>query len=669
MKNKILNILSLFALLSMLIISGCDDDMEVGPTVTVNSVDPLAAFTLDEVTLEGANLHTVINVFVGDRHTEITSQSETSLTFIVPRTAEPGPNVITLAMEKGYRVTNPLEVLVRPIPEIEAISPSAADIGETVTIRGINLGELSSATIGGMEATIVSASNSELVLEVPGGLPINTEAVIELSTTEATTTSESVFYVGPNLVANSDLEGGSGDEFDNWEKLNGGDQMTGVTGTEAYFGRSMHIVPANNNPWNTQLATQEMQLNLNSEYTAFFWAKAEAEGAIMRVSSSQFNHHGSGSDFFYGETVDIPTEWTQLSWTFTVTADLPSYKLVLDMGEGNVPFLIDNVTLIETGAAGPPIPENVIANSGFEDGLESWEVLNGTFEISSEEVHCGSQALKVTGAGNPDQPWRTQISSTDLPLEAGTEYEVSFWALSTAPDVEVSVSLSRYNGGDGSDYFYSAAQTITEEWAEYTWRFTAQDPPSGLQALVMDLGRSDQVFYIDDVSIKEYIAPINILPDPSFEDGIRPTSEGAVWEVLNGTIEETTVADEVFDGAKAVKVTSPGGNPWETQMASDPIPLTVGNRYGIRLRAKAAGPGGEIRVSVSRYTDGSDPRSDYFYGDNVAVTEEWAEYNWTFEVLTDLPDGHSIVLDLGEFAQTYFIDMVEVYEIPPFSCP
>jgi len=674
MKNIFYNIIGVFAVACMLFLTSCDDELDLGPTVLIDSVNPEAVFTGEEVTITGENLHTVINVFVGNRHaTDVVDQSESSIRFVVPATAEPGDNKVVLAMKNGYRVSRDLEVNLRPIPVIETISPSAAAPGENVTIRGLNLGELTSARIGGIEATIASASNNELELTVPSGLPLNTPAAIELETVETTTTSTSIFYVGPNLVANSDFEAGSGDDFDSWEKLNSGDQMTERTGAEAYAGRSIHIVPAANNPWSTQLATQEMQLNLNSEYTVLFWAKADDAGAFMRVSSSQFNHHGSGSDFFYGDNQDIPTEWTQMTWTFTVTADLPSYKLVMDMGEGSVPFAIDNVTLIETGAAGPPIPDNQVMNPGFENGLENWTLANGMIEASSEDVHCGAQALKVTGAGNPDQAWRTQLQSDGMMLTAGVDYEVKMWAKATADNVPISVSVSRYNGGDGSDYFYSDQQVITQEWAEYSWTFTAQDPPSGINSLVLDLGRSAEVFYIDDISVKEALPAVNILADGSFENGISTSeapNEDAAWEVFNGMFEITTNADEVADGSQALKVTG-AGNPdqaWRTQIGYQHIPeLVAGTEYRVSIMARATAPDVPISVSVSQYNGGDG--SDYFYGDPQTITQEWAEYTWTFTA-QDPPSGSNrLVLDLGRSAEVFFIDNVVVSEVEAFMCP
>ena len=659
MKNRILYILGLFALTPLLFLTGCNDELEIGPTVTISSITPGSAYGGDAITIQGENLNTVDAVFVGDKHAnDIQSMSESSITFIVPRTAAVGQSTITLAMANNYRVTSDnFEVLLRPVPEIYAISPSGAAPGEEVTIAGVNLDILTSVTVGGVAANTVSATSSRLVITVPDGLPLNSTTEIEVATQEASAVSTSIFYVGNNKIANSDFELGSGDDFDSWDKFNGGDQMTEVTGGDAYFGRSMRVVGAAANPWNTQLASAPMELNFGSEYTAVLWAKAEAAGAQMRVSASQYD--GNGADYFYGETVDIPTEWTQLSWTFTVGKDLETHRFILDMGMTNVPFLIDNVTLIETGAAGPPIPQNLLANNGFENGLDNWAVLNGSIEVTTEEIHCGNQALKITGAGN--NPWDTQMAADVVPLVLGQQYEVKLWAKAAEDGAAMRISASRYNGGNGDDYFYGADVSLTTDWAEYTWVFTVgKDIPDG-HHLVLDMGAANKVFYLDDVSLTEYVdvPPVNLLANGSFEDGLES------WAVLNGSIEPTT--EDAADGTNALKVTGAGNNPWETQMAADAVPLVFGQRYGVKLMAKAIGDGAVMRISASRWNNSNG--DDYFYGDDAMLTTEWAEYTWEFTVGKDIPDGHHIVLDMGASAQTFFIDNIILYEIPEFVCP
>lgn len=683
MTNRINFIYGLMALSLFLFTTSCKKEI-VAPTVTITSLSAAAAFGGDELVLQGENLHTVENVFVGERHAaDILGQNEGSLTFIVPTSAVSGASTITLAMVNGYRVSTDFEVLLRPVPVIHTISPSAAAPGEEVHIAGENMDILTNASIGGVSATIVSATPGLVTLMIPDGPVLNSPAEIELTAEGGTDVSTSTFYVGTNYIAFSDFEAGSGDDFEGWEKMNGGDNMTEATGADAYFGRSMRIVGAGNNPWDTQLGSTPTNLNIGSEHTVLLWARAESEGVLISPSFSQWNG-GDGSDYFYGDPVELSTEWAQYSWTFI--SELPPSgveRLVLDMGRSDGAFYIDNVTLVETGASGPPIAENLLPDGGFEngtypadtpDGVASWEVLNGDFAITTDanNVHCGNQALQVTGAGTPDQAWRTQVAAEHIDLVVGTEYEVSIWAKSMGPEVPISVSVSRWNNSDGSDYFYGDPQNINGEWAEYTWTFVAQDPPSGVQRLVLDLGRSAETFFIDDVSVKEKLPPVNILPDGGFENGIYPadTPDGvASWEVLNGVFEITTTGDEVFEGSQALRVTGEG-NPdqaWRTQMAAEHVDLVAGNTYRVSIMAKSTGPEVPISISVSRWNNSDG--SDYFYGDVQNINGDWAEYTWTF-VAQDPPSGvQRVVLDLGRSAEVFFLDNIVLYEVPEFTCP
>ncbi len=239
MKNLKNIIFSLLAITIVFSISSCEEDEGTVGNVEIMNMNTNSAFPLEDVTIEGAGFNTVQFVFVGTRQATFQLEGNT-LTFQVPQSASPGMNTVTLAMANNYRVTTEIEVLVRPIPVINTISPSAANTGEQVTIKGISLGNVETVTVGGVEAEIVSAEVEELVFTIPAGLPANLPAVINLVSSGGEASSESIFYVGENLIANSTLEQGDGDNFINWGKFNGADLLTATTAEgEAYAGRTL----------------------------------------------------------------------------------------------------------------------------------------------------------------------------------------------------------------------------------------------------------------------------------------------------------------------------------------------------------------------------------------------------------------------------------------------
>lgn len=636
MKMYYKRIAGLLLLAVLMVTISCKED-EV-PVVGISSVDVTSAYPLDDVTLEGTNFSTVQFVFVGNRQATFQLDGDV-LTFQVPEGSVPGMNTVTLAMVDNYRVTTQLEVLVRPTPVIQTISPSAAAAGQNVTIAGSSLDNLEIVTIGEVQANVVSNTANELVITVPAGLPANTPAAIKIVTQGGETTSESTFFVGENLVVNGELEAGSGDDFDNWGKWNGGAGMTATTG-DAYTGRALKAVAVGGDAWRSQFVSDPVPTQVGVEYTLMIWIKGE-QGTPGVGGNIRFSTNPSAQ---YSGNYDITGEWQQVLWTFT--ANEAATRVVLDLGViQDAVYFVDNITFVATGNAGA---SNELDNSGFENGLTGWEVLNGNIEISTEDANGGSNSVKVSpAAGNP---WDTQMAANGVPLNFGGMYEVKLWAKAAGPGGVMRVSVSQYDG-NGADYFYGADVNLTEEWAEYTWTFeVTNDLPT--HRLVLDMGAGSQVFYVDDVTLTEVItAPVeNLIANGSFEDDLTD------WEVLNGTIEVST--DDANDGSKSVLVSPGGGNPWDTQMAATGIELTFEGTYQVTLWAKGTGPGAVMRISMSQY-DGNG--ADYFYGDDIAITEEWAEYTWTIEVTNDLPT-HRLVLDMGAGTQAFYVDNITLTE-------
>ncbi len=629
---------------SLFFMTGCED--EFTETVLIDGSSAESIFQGEPISITGEGFDEVMFVFVGKSQVNFTQDGST-LTFTVPDDEAVGGTMITLAMRDNRRVTYPLEVLLAPRPVIQGFTPFVA-IGEDLVITGTSLDNNTSITIDGVDATVVSASDTELIATVPDGVndggPISFEITTDYGTTEPTT----AFYARENELANSDMESGEGDEFTDWEKLNGGDGMTAVTGDDGYGGtRSMHVVPANSNPWNSQFASTSVPLIFGETYTIVLWAKAEAAGAIMRVSVSQWD--GNGADYFYGETVELSTSWEQYTWTFEVTNDLPTHRVVLDMGEGNVPFVIDHIGLVPgvLGSAGPP---ELLTNSDFEDGLTGWETLNGAHDVSTAEFYCGTSSMTATGAGA--NPWDTQLASTPMVLEVGTDYEISFWAKAAGPDGVFRVSMSQFASGQSDDFFYSPDLEIPEEWTYFSFVTTAQATSTGDQRLLFDMGATTQTFFVDGVSVKEYVSPASIYANGGFEDGLTG------WETLNGAHDVSTA--EFYSGTSSMTATGAGANPWDTQLASDPIALTVGQDYKISFWAKAAGPDGVFRISMSQFASGQS--DDFFYSSDLEIPEDWTYFSFVTTAEATSTGVHRLLFDMGATTQTFFVDDVVVVE-------
>lgn len=643
--KKIKYILGCLAVASLLLVNtSCEED--VLADVSISTISEDAVYQGSPVSLTGDGFDQVQFVFVGAIQADFTLDGNT-ITFNVPDEAPVGQTTITLAMPKNVRATYVFEVVLKPSPVITTFDPFVP-VGSDLIITGTSLNNETSVTVDGIAATIVSVNDTELVVTVPSGVDESAAIDFEITTSYGSVSPGTAFYARESVVIGSDLElSGENGPFVGWELLNdGGGAITAITG--GYGGsRSMRIVPGGGNPWDRQVASDPVTLDFGAEYTVVLWAKGESSGAIMRVSASQYD--GAGADYFYGETVELSTNWEQYTWTFTVGKDLPTHRLVLDMGAGAVPFQIDQIGLVP-GSIGAAGPVELLANGSFETDLTGWEALNGTAEVTAAEAYCGSQSMTVTGAGG--NPWDVQIATTALPLEVGTDYEIGFWAKAAGADGVFRLSMSQYDG-NGSDFFYSPDIDIPEDWTYFSFVLTAEEIPSGTYRLLFDMGATTQTFFVDGVSIKEYVPSPSVYSNGGFEDGLTG------WTALNGTAEVTTA--EAHSGSSSMTSTGVGENPWNVQIATDAVVLTVGNQYKISFWAKAAGTDGVFRISMSQY-DGNG--ADFFYSRDLDIPEDWTYFSFVTTAEATASGDHRLLFDLGASTQTFFIDdvIVEEYE-------
>ena len=286
-------------------------------------------------------------------------------------------------------------------------------------------------------------------------------------------------------------------------------------------------------------------------------------------------------------------------------------------------------------------------NGGFEDGL--WTILNGTAETSSD-AYCGAQSLTATGvSGNP---WDVQLASDPMMLEVGTMYELGFWAKAAGPGGVMRASVSRWASGQSDDFFYTLDITVAEDWTYYSFIFEAMTTSTGDHNVVLDFGTTTQTFFIDEVSVKEYKPAQNLYANTGFEDGINN------WTILNGTLE--TTGSEAYEGSSSLTATGVGGNPWDVQLASDPVELEIDAQYKLSFWVKGDGTDGIMRASVSRWASGQS--DDFFYTPDIVVGEDWSYHAFVFKAQPTSTGNHHIVLDFGVSTQTIFLDDLKLYE-------
>lgn len=150
-------------------------------------------------------------------------------------------------------------------------------------------------------------------------------------------------------------------------------------------------------------------------------------------------------------------------------------------------------------------------------------------------------------------------------------------------------------------------------------------------------------------------AATELLPNFGFELGTTNLQNWSTFNAANGaTITVGAGANEVRTGTRSMKVVNPVANPgqqFRVQVASDLFNTIPGQQYRITYYVKAATAGGSIRLSTG-------PTAQ-FQGDQTIGTA-WTQVSWT---ITANSAQTRILFDMGQAANTYFIDDASVKEV------
>jgi endo-1,4-beta-xylanase len=150
-------------------------------------------------------------------------------------------------------------------------------------------------------------------------------------------------------------------------------------------------------------------------------------------------------------------------------------------------------------------------------------------------------------------------------------------------------------------------------------------------------------------------AAAELATNPGFEVG--GMSGWSIFNTNGATIAASSGAGEARSGTTCMKVinpTSQTGNQWKVQVSSSAFATTPGKQYVISYWVKAASPGGSIRLSTG-------PTSSQYQGDQTIGTT-YQNIIWT---ITANISSTTFLFDMGQVANTYYIDDVSVKEVIP----
>lgn len=191
---------------------------------------------------------------------------------------------------------------------------------------------------------------------------------------------------------------------------------------------------------------------------------------------------------------------------------------------------------------------SLITNGGLENGVTGWQINNLNYTLDRNQKVSGNQSLAILGHSKyAKSPGGASLRGPAYKMVAGRTYTLVFTAkASRMRDVFLKMDWS----GNQGNYL------IADRWTRVV--YTVQAKQSGTFRPVIDLGREDTPFWIDEMYVFE--------GDPNvfrrdFEKGIvvvnataqaRTVNLGATYQRIRGTGQ-----DPINNGQKLSQVTIP----------------------------------------------------------------------------------------------------------------
>ncbi len=284
-------------------------------------------------------------------------------------------------------------------------------------------------------------------------------------------------------------------------------------------------------------------------------------------------------------------------------AQVVLYNYALDSAE-----VAELGTPLIKGEIEDPLPEGekLIANPGFNDGLNGWlfnnadSLANATYELDQSSVINGPNSVKVhidTCTGGTSS-WNIALY-TQVPIEEGQKYYITFKIKATEAVSDWDLYWVFYDSIETGNYYNPVGGWGVTTWSmekdsvykfelNYTPDFSNPTTDFSIDFAYMNTGPID--FWLDDIQIvklKKEAPENDLLANNFFNDGLD------YWD-LNKTVQSNADVsidpNGVLEGDNSAKVhiNGVGTEDWNTQFRQFPIKgLIAGHKYLIQYMAKA----------------------------------------------------------------------------------
>ena len=311
--------------------------------------------------------------------------------------------------------------------------------------------------------------------------------------------------------------------------------------------------------------------------------------------------------------------------------------------------------------------ENVITNSGFENGNTGW-IFNGSGYKGTivDEGYASAHALQCTmtetSTGNYDSQLFWNLPSA---LKQGETYYLAFAAKS---DPAINVQVIGQNQADYDIAIYKETFTMTDSWKLYEYELTFEDDKVIDKIGLQFGGTPNSILYLDDFKFgKKKETEVNYCTNGSFES--EKGLDG--WELANSGAGISIVElEDAISKTKVLKMVSSetSANAWSLQLRSPEIPSFPNQKVQISFWVKSE-QAGKGRIALPGWSNET-PYMDWLgtggnWTEFFETTTEWQhitilpqKYNTDFKEGTDT---WKLQLNFGYLPNvTYYIDDIKV---------
>ncbi|MBP8084288.1 MAG: carbohydrate binding domain-containing protein [Spirochaetes bacterium] len=155
----------------------------------------------------------------------------------------------------------------------------------------------------------------------------------------------------------------------------------------------------------------------------------------------------------------------------------------------------------------------LITNGSFDSGLGGWIIqikksgnAEGSYIRNTDEYYSAPACMSITADHTGLSSWDIYFSSSDISIEAGKNYQLSFMAKSIGSFRPYGV-IDKRDASNAMKYFESTqfSSAITDTWTRFTYNFKATTTASDAS---FDIYMGDSIpngatVYFDDISFKE----------------------------------------------------------------------------------------------------------------------------------------------------------------------